>query len=155
MAETSADVRRDIEMTRNRISDTLTELEQKMNVTQIVKDNPWPALALAVGAGVLLSGSRSDMRAAAATVTATKGASSKIGTVLDDLVAQVVSGFHGAIESKVEDLANDVKRAIGAPVGGTSRSYGASVNTGASASSSSFNTGVSGDGASAGIPRAD
>ena len=67
----------------------------------------------------------------------------------------MVSGFHGAIESKVEDLANDVKRAIGAPVGGTSRSYGASVNTGASASSSSFNTGVSGDGASAGIPRAD
>ena len=154
MAETSADVRRDIEMTRNRISDTLTELEQKMNVTQIVKDNPWPALALAVGAGVLLSGSGSDMKAAAATVTATKGASSRIGTVLDDLVAQVVSGFHGAIESKVEDLANDVKRAIGAPVGSSSRTYGASVNTGAS-STSAFNTGVSGDGASAGVPRAD
>ena len=133
-----------------------------MNVTQIVKDNPWPALALAVGAGVLLSGSRSDMRAAAATVTATKGASSRIGTVLDDLVAQVVSGFHGAIESKVEDLANDVKRAIGAPMGSSNgaglRSYGASMNTGASAvqgsSASSFNTGVAGDGA-AGIPRAD
>jgi hypothetical protein len=160
MAETPADVRRDIEMTRNRISDTLTELEQKMNVTQIVKDNPWPALALAVGAGVLLSGSGSDMKAAAATVTATKGASSRIGTVLDDLVAQVVSGFHGAIESKVEGLANDVKRAIGAPLGGSngaSRSYGAGVNTGASSaqsSASSFNTG-SADGASAGIPRAD
>jgi hypothetical protein len=79
MAETPADVRRDIEMTRNRISDTLTELEQKMNVTQIVKDNPWPSLALAVGAGVLLSGSGSDMKAAAATVTATRGASSRIG----------------------------------------------------------------------------
>jgi len=147
-------------MTRNRISDTLTELEQKMNVTQIVKDNPWPALALAVGAGVLLSGSSSDMKAAAATVTATKGASSRIGTVLDDLVAQVVSGFHGAIESKVEDLANDVKRAIGAPMGGSngaSRSYGANVNSGASttqSSASSFNTGSS-DGASAGVPRAD
>ena len=158
MAETSADVRRDIEMTRNRISDTLTELEQKMNVTQIVKDNPWPALALAVGAGVLLSGSSSDMKAAAATVTATKGASSRIGTVLDDLVAQVVSGFHGAIESKVEDLANDVKRAIGAPVGGSngagSRNFGANVNTGASSASASFNTGAAGDGAT-GVPRAD
>jgi hypothetical protein len=141
-------------MTRNRISDTLTELEQKMNVTQIVKDNPWPALALAVGAGILLSGSGSDVKAAAATVTATKGASSRLGTVLDDLVAQVVSGFHGAIEAKVEGLANDVKRAIGAPMDGASRSYGASVNTGASASSS-YNTGVAGDGASAGVPRAD
>ena len=116
--------------------------------------------ALAVGAGVLLSGSSSDMKAAAATVTATKGASSRIGTVLDDLVAQVVSGFHGAIESKVEDLANDVKRAIGAPMGGSngaSRSYGANVNSGANAtqsSASSFNTGSS-DGASAEVPRAD
>ena len=58
MAETTADVRRDIELTRNRISDTLEQLENKLNVTQMVKDNPWPALALAVGAGVLLSGSR-------------------------------------------------------------------------------------------------
>ena len=79
MAETTADVRRDIELTRNRISDTLEQLEQKLNVTQLVRDNPWPALALAVGAGVLLSGSRADVKAAAATVTATKGASGRIG----------------------------------------------------------------------------
>ena len=79
MAETTADVRRDIELTRERMSDTLTELEHKLNVTQIVKDNPWPALALAVGAGVLLSGSRADVKAAAATVGATKGASNKVG----------------------------------------------------------------------------
>jgi len=115
MAETPADVRRDIELTRNRISDTLQELEQKMNVAQIVKDNPWPALALAVGAGVLLSGSKADVKAAAATVVATKGASSRLGGVLDEIVSQVVSGFHGAIEQKIEGLASDVKRAIGAP----------------------------------------
>ena len=120
MAETTADVRRDIELTRNRISDTLEQLENKLNVTQMVKDNPWPALALAVGAGVLLSGSRADVKAAAATVTATKGASGRIGTVLDDLVAQVVQSFHGVIEQRIEGLATQVKQAIGAPVG-TSR----------------------------------
>ena len=125
MVETTADVRRDIELTRNRISDTLSELEQKMNVGQMVKDNPWPALALAVGAGVLLSGSKADMKAAAATVVATKGASSRIGTVLDDLVSQVVGGFHGMIEHRIELLANDVKRAIGAPSTNGSRPYGA------------------------------
>jgi Tfp pilus assembly protein FimV len=117
MAETTADVRRDIELTRNRMSETLDQLEQKLNVTQLVKDNPWPALMLAVGAGVLLSGSRADVRAAAATVTATRGASGRIGTVLDDLVAQVVSGFHGVVEQRVEQLANEVKKAIGAPTG--------------------------------------
>ena len=116
MAETTADVRRDIELTRNRISDTLEQLENKLNVTQMVRDNPWPALALAVGAGVLLSGSRADVKAAAATVTATKGASGRIGTVLDDLVAQVVQSFHGVIEQRIDGLATQVKQAIGAPV---------------------------------------
>ena len=116
MAETTADVRRDIELTRNRISDTLEQLEQKLNVTQMVKDNPWPALALAVGAGVLLSGSRADVKAAAATVTATRGASGRIGTVLDELVAQVVQSFHGVIEQRIEGLATQVKQAIGAPI---------------------------------------
>lgn len=129
MAETTADVRRDIELTRNRISDTLTELEHKMNVTQIVKENPWPALALAVGAGVLLSGSRADVKSAAATITATRGASSRLGTVLDELVSQVVGGFHGVVEQRIEGLANEVKRAIGAPLAGksgtsSSRSFG-------------------------------
>ena len=73
MAETTADVRKDIELTRTRISDTLQELEQKMNVTQVVKNNPWPALAVAFGAGVLLSGSRADVKAAAATATRALG----------------------------------------------------------------------------------
>jgi hypothetical protein len=129
MAETTADVKKDIELTRTRISDTLQELEQKMNVSQIVKNNPWPALAVAVGAGVLLSGSRADVKAAAATVTATKGASGRIGNVLDELVAQVLQGFHAAIESKIEGIANDVKQAIGAPRSTVSRpSYAVSSN---------------------------
>jgi hypothetical protein len=158
MAETTADVRRDIEMTRNRISDTLQELEQKMNVAQIVKDNPWPALALAVGAGVLLSGSKADVKATAATLTATRGTSSRLGAVLDDLVSQVVSGFHGAIEQKIEGLANDVKKAIGAPVGaGHTGGHGETRATQPNASTFGAGTssGTGADGLGAGIPRAD
>ena len=153
MAETTADVRRDIELTRNRISDTLEELEHKLNVTQMVKDNPWPALALAVGAGVLLSGSRADVKAAAATVTATRGASGRLGTVLDDLVSQVVMSFHGVVEQRIEGLANEVKRAIGAPVvprNGAEVGTNPGMNAGASLG---FQQGA-GDGASS-APRAD
>ena len=116
MAETTADVKRDIELTRARMSDTLQELEQKMNVAQIVKNNPWPALALAVGAGYILSGSRADVKAAAATVTATRGASGRLGNVLDELVSQVVQAFHGAIEHRIETVAQDVRKAIVAPL---------------------------------------
>ena len=151
MAETTADVRRDIELTRNRISDTLEQLENKLNVTQMVRENPWPALALAVGAGVLLSGSRADVKAAAATVTATRGASGRLGTVLDELVSQVVQSFHGVVEQRIEGLANEVKRAIGAPVG----QRAGNVPTAQSASSTlGFPQSGAGDGLSS-IPRAD
>ena len=135
MAETTADVRRDIELTRARMSDTLQELEQKMNITQIVKNNPWPALAIAVGAGVILSGSRADVKAAAATVTATRGASGRLGNVLDDLVSQVVQAFHGAIEHRIETVAQDVRKAIVAPLTGGMKSNNAGARTYTSMSS--------------------
>ena len=115
MVETTADVRRDIELTRERMSSTLAELEHKLNVMQVVRDNPWPSLALAVGAGVLLSGSSADVKAAAATVTATKGASSKLGTALDDVVATLMTGVHQAIDSRITSWVDELKGAIGAP----------------------------------------
>ena len=117
MADTTADVRRDIEMTRERMSDTIAQLEQKLNVSQIVRDHPWPAIALAVGAGVLLSGSSSDVRAAAATVAATKGASSKLGPALDDVVARFMQGVTAALNERVDHWVDEVKQAIGAPTG--------------------------------------
>jgi len=127
MAETPADVRRDIELTRERMSSTLDQLEQKLNVPQLVRENPWPALGLAVAAGFILSGSRADVRAAAATVAATRGASSRLGPVLDDLVSQVVSNVSSAFESRVTGWVDEIKGAIGAPQGqgGQSQRLGA------------------------------
>ena len=115
MVETTADVRRDIELTRERMSSTLAELERKLNVAEMVRDHPWPALAVAFGAGVVLSGSGRDIKAAAATLTATKGASSKVGTVLDDIVATLVSGVHQVVEQRVNGWVDEIKGAIGAP----------------------------------------
>jgi hypothetical protein len=116
MVETTADVRRDIELTRERLSSTLDELEQKLNVAQVVRDHPWPALALAVGAGVLLSGSGADIKAAAATVGATKGASSKLAGALDDVVASLLTGVHSALNDRVTSWVDELKGAIGAPM---------------------------------------
>jgi hypothetical protein len=132
MAETPADVKRDIELTRERISDTLVQLEQKTNVMQIVKDHPWPALAVAVGAGVLLSGSRADVKAAAATVGATQGASSKLGTVLDEVVSNLMGGISLAFQQRVDGFVNELKEAIGAPTGGQQRSGGSRASGGTS-----------------------
>ena len=115
MAETTADVRRDIELTRERMSSTLAELEHKLNVMEVVREHPWPALALAVGAGVLLSGSAADVKAAAATVAATKGASSKIGAALDDMLATMLSNVHRAVDDRIVGWVDELKIAVGAP----------------------------------------
>jgi ElaB/YqjD/DUF883 family membrane-anchored ribosome-binding protein len=114
MAETTADVRRDIEVTRERMSGTIEELEQKLNVKQLVRDHPWPALAIAVGAGVMLSGSRADVKAAAATSAATKGARSKLGTALDDIIAQLVTAATDALQHQVDSVVTDVRSMLGA-----------------------------------------
>jgi hypothetical protein len=120
MAETTADVRRDIELTRERMSSTLAQLEHKLDLTQIVRDNPWSALAIAVGAGVLLSGSGADIKAAAATVGATRGASSKIGAALDDVVASLVNNVHGVVEQRLAGWASELKGSISASQGRSS-----------------------------------
>jgi hypothetical protein len=115
MGETTADVRRDIELTRERMSSTLAELEHKLNVAQIVREHPWPSLALAFGAGVLLSGSGADVKTAAATATATKGAGGKVAAALDDIVATMMRGVHQALDERINGWVDEIKGAIGAP----------------------------------------
>jgi Protein of unknown function (DUF3618) len=113
MAETPADVKRDIELTRDRISDTLQQLEAKTNVMQIVKDHPWPALGVAFAAGFLLSGTRADVKAASATLVATQGTRSRVGTVLDDVLANLMGGLSMAFQQRVDSLVGELKQAIG------------------------------------------
>ena len=137
MAETTDDVRRDIEVTRERMTQTLAQLENKLNVMQIVRDHPWPAIALAVGAGIALSGSGADVKAAAATAAATKGSSRRIGNVLDELVANLMTGVQGALQGRVESLVDEIKGAIGAPTatgaGGNGRFVGDTTRLGTTA----------------------
>jgi hypothetical protein len=48
-------------------------------------------------------------------VAATRGASSRVGTVLDDVVSTLVTGLHDAFETRINALVSDLKTAIGAP----------------------------------------
>ena len=141
MVETTADVRRDIELTRERMSSTLAQLEHKLNVVQLVRDHPWPALAAAVGVGVLLSGSGADVKAAAATAAATRGASNRVGPALDDIVANLVTTVSAAFQDRIQGWVDEIKDAIGAPQG---------RNTNTVASRGGFGTGPSHD--AAGVP---
>jgi len=140
MAETTADVRRDIEQTRARMSTTLTELEQRLNVVQVVREHPWPALALAFGAGLALSASGTDTKAAVATLAATKGSTSKIGSALDDIVASLMGGVHSALQDRIDGWVGELKSAIGAPDRSSSPRRASMV-----ASSGGYGTGAADD----------
>lgn len=123
MSDAAADVRRDIEMARERMSDTLSEIEQrvedvkdKVNVrrhaTEFVGEHPWIALGIAAGAGALLAASRADARAARATTSAASAAAGaaarkapsivkKAPTAARGLLAEIKTRIGDAIDSSV------------------------------------------------------
>ena len=112
MGETAtAAVKADIAATRERMSMTIAELERKVDVMQLVREHPWPALALAAGAGFALSGTKADVKAAAAAAAATKGASSKVADLLDDLVANMVSTVTAQLSEKADAFVGELRTA--------------------------------------------
>jgi hypothetical protein len=85
MSEATTDVQRDIALTRERMSETIAELDarissrvavikERLDLKELVEDHPWTALAVALGLGVLLGGTGADSKAAHATARAAKRA---------------------------------------------------------------------------------
>jgi chorismate synthase len=112
MAETTTDVRADIEQTRARMSGAIAELERKIDATQKVKDHPWAAVGVAFGAGIALSASRADVRAAKVTADATKETGSKLGGALDVVVAALIAGVAQAFHSRIDGMVSEVVTSI-------------------------------------------
>lgn len=112
MAETTMEVRADIEQTRARMSGAIAELERKVDVTQKVKNNPWVAVGVAFGAGVALSASRADVKAAQVTTQATRDTGSKLGGALDGVVAALIAGVTQAFHARIDGMVSDVVASI-------------------------------------------
>ena len=113
MAETTTEVRAEIEQTRARMTNAIDELERKIDVTQKVKDHPWVAVGVAFGAGVALSASKADVQAAKVAADATQKTGSKLGTALDGVVAALIAGVTEAVHSRVDTAVNQVVTSIG------------------------------------------
>lgn len=112
MAETTTEVRADIEQTKARMSGAIAALEQKVDIAQKVRDHPWAAVGVAFGAGIALSASRADERAAKVTAEATRGTGSKLGLALDGVVAALVAGVAHAFHSRIDEMVSDVVTSI-------------------------------------------
>ena len=132
MRETTDDVQRDIALTRERMSETIAELDarishrvavvkERLDLVQLAQDHPWPALAVAFGLGVLLAGTGADAKAAGATVRAAKAAP---GTTVDlarrgwDAATSKVRGSgDGTADSYAGDSGGGSEIEHGAPSG--------------------------------------
>jgi hypothetical protein len=112
MPETTTEVRADIEQTRARMSGAISELERKVDLTQKIREHPWPAVAVAFGAGVALSASRADVKAAQVTTQATKDTGSKLGSALDGVMAALIAGVTEAFHSRIDGVVNEVVSSI-------------------------------------------
>jgi hypothetical protein len=127
MPETTTDVRADIEQTRERMSGAIAELERKVDVAQKVRDHPWAAVGVAFGAGIVLSASRADAKAARVTADATRETGSKLGGALDGVVAALFAGVAQAFHSRIDGMVRDVVTSITSD--GRPRSVGSERNT--------------------------
>jgi hypothetical protein len=96
-----------------------------VDVSQRVRNNPWTAVAVAFGAGVALSASRADVKAAQITTQATKDTGTKLGGALDGVVAALIAGAAKALHSRIDGMVDDVVTSIRGNSGpqSTSRSH--------------------------------
>jgi hypothetical protein len=112
MTESTTEVRADIERTKSRMSGAIAELERKVDVTEKVRNHPWAAVGVAFGAGIALSASRVDVKAAKVTADATRETGSKLGSALDGVVAALVAGVAQALHSRINGIVGDVVTSI-------------------------------------------
>lgn len=112
MAETTTEVRADIEQTRARMSGAIAELERRANIGQQIGEHPWAAVALAFGAGIALSGSRADVKAAQVTSQATRETGSKLGNALDGVIATFIASVTEAVHTRIDGAVKEVVQSI-------------------------------------------
>jgi hypothetical protein len=115
MVDTTDAVRRDIEMTRARMSTTLAQLEDKVNVVQRIRDHPWPALGVAFGAGVALgvsSGPRARTAVAVPRGVARGAGGGRLSGILEEVIAHLLRGLREVAESQIDNVLADLKLAM-------------------------------------------
>jgi Protein of unknown function (DUF3618)/DUF883 C-terminal glycine zipper region len=133
MVDTPDAVRRDIEVTRERMSTTLAELEQKVNVMQQVRDHPWAAIGIAVGAGAALGVASNRFRAPVAyrepadygaapgyrrsveSMPVLRQQGGRVVGVVDGIVAYLLRGLRQVAEQQIDSVLGDLRSSLTKP----------------------------------------
>jgi Protein of unknown function (DUF3618) len=100
MDATRARMARDIDQLEARASEKVRAVKQRLDVGQLVREHPWPALGAAVVLGAIVGGSGADEKAAVATVTGAKAAAS----ASKDAVSGAMEKLHSSDDAEAETL---------------------------------------------------
>jgi hypothetical protein len=120
--------RNELTRVRDRMTDTAAELEarltapidvvkEKLDVVQVVRDHPWPALAVAVGAGVAVGVSGADRKAASAAVDASRRGARTTADAARSAMRSIKSATTDAADSSADAARHAPSRARSAIVG--------------------------------------
>ena len=101
MDATRARMASDIDQLQSRAAEKVQAVKQRLDVAQLVRDHPWPALGAAVVLGALVGGSGADEKAAVATVAGAKAAAS----ASKDAVSGMVEKLHSSDDAEPETIA--------------------------------------------------
>jgi hypothetical protein len=116
MAETSNEIRRELELTRAHLGNTIVALERKVNPKHILDDHPITVVGLALGTGVLLATTGAAGRAARGirdqVQTGASTVNDSASSALDRLLQAVVSAATNAVAVKVAELLDGSRHSI-------------------------------------------
>jgi hypothetical protein len=116
MAETSEQIRRDLERTRARVGGTIAALERKVNPRHVLDDHPVAAVGAAFGVGVLLGATGAPQKAVVGAAhevreqfrSGAEHASRRTGNIVDELVQTVLSTASAAITAKLTQALGNI-----------------------------------------------
>jgi len=108
MAETSHEIRRQIDDTRARLGSTIAAIERKVDPHRIVDEHPLTLVGVAFGAGVLLATTGATGRAVHEVRDQMKHGATKInataGNALDGVIDAILGAATTAVAGKLSEL---------------------------------------------------
>jgi len=109
MSDSTAEIVREMDATRAQMARDIDQLQarvkQRLDVAQLVRDHPWPAIGAAVVLGALVGGSGADEKAAGATVAGAKAGAQAAASASKSAASAVMDKLHSSDDDEPETLA--------------------------------------------------
>ena len=117
MSDSTAQIEAHVSDRVDAVKERVGSVKDRLDVVQLVRDHPWPSLAVALGAGVAVAASGADRKAATALADASRGAAKASAEAVKHGARSMKSAVADAAESGVVLARQAPSRARSAVVG--------------------------------------